>query len=84
MGSALSARLVNRTILRRTMRICTTNSYTEVRFYTSAAQLAEDKSYWPIYFAQNDAEGKAGTHAQMVLKGVTGNGEEVDKVWVFV
>jgi len=56
----------------------TSNSYTEVRFYTSAAQLAEDKSYWPIYFAQNDAEGKAGTSAQIVFKGVNGNGAEVD------
>ncbi len=56
----------------------TANSYTEVRFYTSAAQVEEDKSFWPIYFAESDAQGTSGSTVQIVFKGVTGNGQEVD------
>ena len=56
----------------------TTSSYTEVRFYTSAAQMEEDKSYWPVYFAQSDASDVAGATAQIVTKGVSANGAEFD------
>ena len=32
----------------------TWNTYAEVRFYESAAQQAEDVSYWPSYFAEKE------------------------------
>ena len=42
------------------------NSWTEVRFWESQAQQDEDKSYWPVYFAESDASGSAGQQLQLV------------------
>ncbi|MBQ4159569.1 MAG: discoidin domain-containing protein, partial [Clostridia bacterium] len=46
------------------------NTYAEVRFYESAAQQAEDISYWPIYFAERKLSGAPGEQLRLTLSGV--------------
>ncbi|MBQ4159717.1 MAG: discoidin domain-containing protein [Clostridia bacterium] len=53
------------------------NSYTEVRFYTSEAQLNEDRQYWQTYFAEYDATAEVGQTVQILASGVTAAGEEI-------
>lgn len=54
------------------------NSYTEVRFYTDAAQAELDARYFKYYFAVGDFSGKVGESGQMVLDCKIENGAPVD------
>ncbi len=56
----------------------TWNSYTEVRFYTDAAQAALDAANFGYYFASGDFSGKAGESGQMLLDCRTIDGTAID------
>ncbi len=55
----------------------TFNSYAEVCFYTSEAQMKADMVYWPEYFAGNTVSGMVGETKQLLLKAFNGKGVEV-------
>ena len=54
------------------------NTYAEIRFYESAAQQAEDISYWPIYFELGGVEGSVGTQKQVLVEGTDTNRNKCD------
>lgn len=45
------------------------NTWAEVRFYENDVQEQQDISYWPVYFASGDFEGRAGEALRINLKG---------------
>ncbi len=53
------------------------NSYTEVRFYTSEAQMETDMRYWPVYFNTGDASGSVGESVQLSVKALNSAGSEL-------
>ncbi len=46
----------------------TWNTYAEVRFYESAAQQAEDVSYWQAYFSDSAIQGSVGTVSNILVR----------------